>query len=191
MVCLPLKVPLGSEGETEGGNSLKRPSILKNGRRWSGEGRRCGGGECGEKEKREWEENGGISSLIALQLHPFQRKLVAGLLRDQAEEKMSARRASRSSFLFKDLYNEVIRPKDMRDFPRNEMPLGKKAQDDGSKGNGGGENRPPSQNWSSRLCSAHLRMPRTGNIRLSGPDSAPQLFPHPFNVKLQFLHLYL
>lgn len=45
---------------------------------------------------------------------------------------------------FEDLYNEIIRRKDRRDFPRNEMSLGEKAQDHGSKGNGGGENRVPS-----------------------------------------------
>lgn len=37
-------------------------------------------------------------------------------------------------FLFKDLYNEIMRPKDMRDYPRNEMPLGEKAQDEDLKG---------------------------------------------------------
>ena len=52
---------------------------------------------------------------------------------------MSARRANRSSFPFKDLYNEIIRPKDVRNFPTKEMPLGKKGQKDKSERNGGGE----------------------------------------------------
>lgn len=33
------------------------------------------------------------------------------------------------------------------------------------------------------------QMSRSGNIKLSGAHPPPQLFLHPFNVKLQFLHL--
>lgn len=47
---------------------------------------------------------------------------------------MSAHRANHGSFLFKDLYNEIMRPKDRRDFPGDEMPLGEKAQDEDLKG---------------------------------------------------------
>lgn len=63
---------------------------------------------------------------------------------------MSARRANGSSLLFKNLYNEIIRPKDVRNFPTKEMPLGKKGQKDKSERNGGGETQLPSRNWSSR-----------------------------------------
>ena len=152
----------------------------------------AGGVASAERKKREW-ESGGISSLNAPPLHAFQRKLVEGLLRAGAEEKMSDCRANRGSFLFRDLYNEIMRPKDMKDFPRNEMPLGEKAQSDGSKGNGGGENLPSSRNWSSSSCfvlmwfsslkdmRVRYRKPRSGNLRLNGPDPLPQFFSHPFN----------
>lgn len=128
-----------------GGNSLKRPSIIKNGGGFSGVRERGVGVASAERKKREW-ENRGISSFIAPQRHPFQWKLVEGLGRTRVEEKMSARRANHSSFLFKDLYNEIIRPKDTKNFPTNEMPLGKKAQKDRSKRNGGGKTQMSSRN---------------------------------------------
>lgn len=96
-----------------------------------------------------------------------------------------------SSFLFKDLHNEIIRPKDTRDLPTNEMPLGKKARDYGSKENGGGENRPPSRHWSFRWCSVLMWfklkdrrvrcwMPRSGNIWLSVALISSPTLPLPF-----------
>lgn len=94
-----------------------------------------------------------ISSLNAPQRHPFQQKLVEGLLRAWAEEKTSGHRANHGSFLFKDVYIEIMRLKDRRHFPRKEMPFGERAQEEHLKGmEEEEENLPSSRNCSSRPC---------------------------------------